>query len=156
MIKSFYEQPKFDQASDLKLEDFLAEGGQNNLNAMSESEQLSLITEALKDHTKIFYALKQRNENLEGLLKFWQKKDLIGTLSALYAIKDPNFFVDALSCTFGENPKPLELFTFDQADHLLKKCVDILSSDKFQAHLQVALTVLRHLLDLFRGMNKKT
>ena len=118
---------------------------------MSESDQLSIITDALKDHTKIFYALKQRNENLEGLLKHWKKKDLLATLSALYAIKDPNFFVDALACTFADNPEPLESFTFDHADHLLKKCVEILSTDKFQAHLQVALTVLKHLLDLFKG-----
>ena len=54
MIKSFYEQPKFDQAADLKIEDFLNDGS----NMMGESEQLSIITEALKDHTKIFYALK--------------------------------------------------------------------------------------------------
>lgn len=57
MIKSFYEQPKFDQAADLKIEDFLNDG-QNSSSTMSESEQLSIITEALKDHTKIFYALK--------------------------------------------------------------------------------------------------
>jgi hypothetical protein len=62
--------------------------------------------------------------------------------------------VDALACTFADNPQPLELFTFDQADHLLKKCVDILASDKFQAHLLVALTVLHHMLDLFRGNNR--
>lgn len=76
---------------------------------------------------------------------------MLGTLSALYAIKDPNFFVDALACTFADNPEPLESFTFDQADHLLKKCVEILSTDKFQAHLNVALTILKHLLDLFKG-----
>jgi hypothetical protein len=59
--------------------------------------------------------------------------------------------VDALACTFADNPEPLEIFTFDQADHLLKKCVEILQTDKFQAHLHVALTVLKHLLDLFKG-----
>lgn len=70
MIKSFYEQPKFDQAADLKIEDFLNDGLNSSSN-LSESDQLSIITDALKDHTKIFYALKQRNENLEGLLKYW-------------------------------------------------------------------------------------
>ena len=57
MIKSFYKQLNFDQAADLKIEDFLNDG-QNSSSTMSESEQLSIITEALKDHTKIFYALK--------------------------------------------------------------------------------------------------
>jgi hypothetical protein len=82
--------------------------------------------------------MRQRNDLLETLLKHWRQQDLLQTLTSLYSIKDPNIFCDALTCTFADPliaAKPLQAFSLDQADHLMKKCVDILSTDKFKFHL---------------------
>lgn len=86
-----------------------------------------MITEALKDHNKVIYIMKQRNDILESLLhKHWVKKDFASTLTSLLAIKDQNIFVDALACTFAQHPKSLESLTLDHSDKLLLRCLVVL------------------------------
>jgi len=112
--------------------------GSNSTSALSDHEQTSIITDALKDHSKLYYVLRQRHELLSGLLKHWQAGDLSGTLSSLHGIKDPNLFCDALACTFSETQiasKPLSLLSLDQAQHLISRCVEVMHTDKFKTHL---------------------
>jgi hypothetical protein len=118
--KTFY------QESELKIEEFINEGA-NSSNSLSEAEQVHMMSEALKDHSKVYYIMKHRNEILEALLKHWQKNEILTTVSELLAIKDQNIFCDALACTFAQTENTnLDLLTLDHLSSLLTRCQEVL------------------------------
>lgn len=119
---------------------------------LSEAENLKLVTEATKDHQKVIQILRARTETLDSLLKHWQRKDLPNTLSTLISIKDPALFADALSCTFAEHPHPaMDMMILEQAEGLLKRCQDVLMTDKYRVHLTSATHTVKHIFDAFKA-----
>ncbi|CDW88994.1 katanin p80 wd40 repeat-containing subunit b1 homolog [Stylonychia lemnae] len=143
-IKTFYQQPKFDQPSDLKLEDFL-----NDASGIDIESDMKSIQEAVKDHNKIIFILKQRNEILQNMLKYWSKNDTQSTINCILTIKDPNIIADALGCTFADQSTRIETFNFDHAISILKKCEEILTADKFETHLTIAIKCVKNILQVF-------
>lgn len=95
------------------------------------------------------YILKQRNEILNNLLKYWNKKDINSVVNSILMIKDPNILVDALACTLADSTSCVESFNFEHAHLILKKCEDVMSSDKFELHLTVALKTVKNILRVF-------
>jgi hypothetical protein len=108
-----------------------------------------MMQDALKDHNKMIYILKQRNEILNNLLKYWRSNDLNSTVNSLIMIKDTNIMVDALNCTFGDQQSRIDMLSFDHASLVLKKCEEVMLSDKFEFHLTVALKVVKNILKVF-------
>eukprot|EP00347_Sterkiella_histriomuscorum_P005906 403354820 len=149
-LKTFYQQPKFDQPTDLKLEDFLNDQ-QPGINIDSE---LKVLQESVKDHNKMLYILKQRNEILANMLKYWQKGDLNSVIQSFQVIKDPNIVVDALACTLANadansSSNAIDQFNFVQALQILQKLEDVFNTDKFEFHLTIALKTLKNILRVF-------
>ena len=120
--RSFYPTPSANQPFDLSLEDFLSPQQLNVQNikmkpALDNETEMGLIDTAMRDHGQMMTLLRQKKDQLEHALKYWNDagkrnagpNSMQSTVDALMMMSDTSSIFDLLDATFSKGYKINEL-----------------------------------------------